>query len=77
MMKRKISNCELLKININQEIPTTKLIKGTKITELKTLNQFYVRENVRVKKKKANWCTSLTKRMKPVVIQTDRLCTVL
>ena len=41
MVERKISNCELL--NIIQEIPNTKLIKGTNITELKTLNQFYVR----------------------------------
>jgi len=41
MMERKISNYELL--NINQEIPNTKLIKGTKITDLKILNQFYVR----------------------------------
>jgi hypothetical protein len=41
MMERKLSNCELL--NVNQEIPNTILIKGTKITELKTLNQFYVR----------------------------------
>ena len=31
MMERKISNCELL--SMNQEIPNTKLIKGTKITE--------------------------------------------
>jgi len=38
MMERKISNCELL--NMNQEIPNMKLIKGTRITELKTLNQF-------------------------------------
>jgi len=41
MMERKISNCELL--NTYQEIPNTKLNKGTKITELKPLNQFYVR----------------------------------
>jgi hypothetical protein len=65
-MERKISNYELL--NINQEIPNTKLIKGTKITDLKILNQFYVRQNIRVRKKKANWYTSLTKRMKPIVI---------
>jgi len=38
MIERKISNCELL--NMNQEIPNMKLIKGTRITELKTLNQF-------------------------------------
>jgi len=40
MMERKISTCDLL--NMNQEIPNTKLIKGTKITKLKTLNQFHV-----------------------------------